>query len=381
MKHTPTRNLNLDLIRCVAAFLVICVHFYLNSGFYGLTVGGKRMLALFILRVPCMACVPLFMLLTGYLMAHRNIPLTPAHYKKLHRILLPYFFVTLFILAFMRFYWQQTFTIWEGILNLTSYRQYSWYVNMYIGFFCLIPFLNMIWRNLPSRREKAILVLTMLALTLLPSICNYFDLLTPGWFLGPDVTQAYNALVPDYWTDLYPFTFYFVGAWLREFGWPIPPVHTFALLCGTTLAFGCYNYWRNRGMDFIWGAWLEWGGLQDALTAVLLFALLLALPLGWLPGFGRALLCKLSDLSFGIYLSSWILDNWLYPILNAHVAPMLARANYFPVMVLAVFAGSTVLSFAADELSQLTLLLWHLVTARLPGRSGTPRPPRTEETV
>ena len=44
-------------------------------------------------------------------------------------------------------------------------------------------------------------------------------------------------------------------------------------------------------------------------------------------------------------------------------------------------AGSTVLSFAADELSQLTLLLWHLVTARLPGRSGTPRPPRTEETV
>lgn len=54
------RNINLDLIRCVAAIFVISVHFCLNSGFYELTCSGMRMLIMCILRTAFITCVPLF---------------------------------------------------------------------------------------------------------------------------------------------------------------------------------------------------------------------------------------------------------------------------------------------------------------------------------
>ena len=40
------RNLNADLIRCVAVFSVISVHFLLNGGFYKQEVCGIAMLVM-----------------------------------------------------------------------------------------------------------------------------------------------------------------------------------------------------------------------------------------------------------------------------------------------------------------------------------------------
>ena len=63
------RNVNLDLTRCAAVFSVVAVHFFLNSGFYGTPIVGGKMLLSTILRTVFMVCVPLFLLLTGYLMS------------------------------------------------------------------------------------------------------------------------------------------------------------------------------------------------------------------------------------------------------------------------------------------------------------------------
>ena len=38
--------------------------------------------------------------------------------------------------------------------NIVNFQQYSWYVNMYIGLFILIPFLNTIWQNLKTEKQK-----------------------------------------------------------------------------------------------------------------------------------------------------------------------------------------------------------------------------------
>ena len=66
------RNINLDLIRCVAVIFVISVHFCLNSAFYEVTCSGMRMLIMYILRTAFITCVPLFLMLTGYLMKKNN---------------------------------------------------------------------------------------------------------------------------------------------------------------------------------------------------------------------------------------------------------------------------------------------------------------------
>lgn len=79
------RNLNLDLIRSVAIFFVISVHFLLNTSFYSTAVYGKKMYLLILFRVVFMSCVSLFIMLTGYLM-NKKEP-TKEYYKKLAKLL------------------------------------------------------------------------------------------------------------------------------------------------------------------------------------------------------------------------------------------------------------------------------------------------------
>ena len=67
------RNLNADLIRCVAVFSVISVHFLLNGGFYKQEVCGIPMLMMCMYRSFFMTCVPLFLILTGYLMGQKKL--------------------------------------------------------------------------------------------------------------------------------------------------------------------------------------------------------------------------------------------------------------------------------------------------------------------
>ncbi len=62
------RNINLDIIRSIAVFSVLSVHFFLNNGFYTEIIKGKRMFVMFTMRTAFMICVPLFAILTGYLM-------------------------------------------------------------------------------------------------------------------------------------------------------------------------------------------------------------------------------------------------------------------------------------------------------------------------
>lgn len=54
------RNPAADLIRILAFFLVVSVHFFLNNGFYSTIVEGERMFIMTIMRSFFIICVPLF---------------------------------------------------------------------------------------------------------------------------------------------------------------------------------------------------------------------------------------------------------------------------------------------------------------------------------
>ena len=87
------RNSSLDILRIVAAFTVLSVHFFLHNGFYSepvqgmgpiegivnfLTTGdeaamhGPWMFLAVMLRTFFGVCVPLFMITTGYLMKNKK---------------------------------------------------------------------------------------------------------------------------------------------------------------------------------------------------------------------------------------------------------------------------------------------------------------------
>ena len=67
-ENGKSRMVAADVLRCVACYLVISIHFLMNSGFYSTTVYGKKMFLAVLIRCACTICVPLFLILSGYLM-------------------------------------------------------------------------------------------------------------------------------------------------------------------------------------------------------------------------------------------------------------------------------------------------------------------------
>lgn len=67
-----SRVIGLDIIRCVAIIFVFCIHFILYSDFYSTDLNGLGMFLISCFRWLVFNCIPLFLLLTGYLNNNTN---------------------------------------------------------------------------------------------------------------------------------------------------------------------------------------------------------------------------------------------------------------------------------------------------------------------
>lgn len=345
-KKPITYDVNLDLIRIIAVFLVISVHFFLNNGFYQQKVLGNEMYFMSLMRTLFMTCVPLFLLLTGYLMSPKNyFPIKFSYFHHITKVVGIYVITTIFILLFQEFYLHKNLSFSNLLLNITAYQQYSWYVNMYIGLALLVPYLNIIWHNLEDRKNELVLLGIMAVLTIVPTIANIYDF--SMIHKGLSAMKKTNQLFPNWWVNLYPLTYFFIGAFLQKNNIEnkISTIKLLFLLLLCVCIFGTYNYYRSYGNIFVWGIWNRWGSFQNTIDSVLLFLLLKKIPLNTLPLSLKLIIHKIADLSFGIYLSSWILDQLVYKYLNSHVPVMQDRVFYYFPAVFCVFIGALIISY------------------------------------
>ena len=68
-------EIGLDITRIVAFMMVTSIHFFLHSGYYDIPMLGKKMYIMTFVRTISGVCVPLFMLLSGYLMCQKKLGL------------------------------------------------------------------------------------------------------------------------------------------------------------------------------------------------------------------------------------------------------------------------------------------------------------------
>ncbi len=344
------RDMGLDLTRIIAFVSVPAVHFFLNSEFYQNPIVGTRMSVMTAFRTLFMICVPLFMLLSGYLMSAKEIAMEKKSllhfYSKIAKVAVTYVLATVLILIFKRVCLQEDIGFKDGIFNILGYNQYTWYVEMYMGFFFLIPFLNLLWNSIGRQQGHKILVAVLLVLTVAPSILNIWDFNTEGALLHPWLSKSYNQLVPNWWGSLYPITYYYIGAYIRSHvkvkelkTWPLV-----LLFLGSVLVFSLFNIWRCYSIDFIWGAWCGWNGFQNVIDTVLIFLIINSIKYKKKGPVFSKIIALISELTFGAYIVSWIPDNYFYPKLIDRVSDMQLRFNYFPVMVLNTILISLVLS-------------------------------------
>lgn len=342
------RNSALDITRIAALFCVISVHFFLNNGFYSEPMFGGKMFVMTAMRTGFMVCVPLFLMLTGYLMNKKT--LSAKYYRGIIKTIGIYLLASLACIIYkitvLGWKLSPDLTLW-GVLNFKT-ATYSWYIEMYIGLFLLIPFLNLIWNNLGSGKAKLALVITLVCLTSLPTIANIYNFESLEWWKTPYLSTEYRQILPDWWVRLYPLTYYFLGAYLKEFPLKLKQWQKLAVYFVCVIIFGWFNYYRSWGGFFAWASYNDWHGLPNVIMTFFLFSFLSSINTARYPVWLKKILMILSDWCLGAYLVSYIFDNLMYAELNARVPVMTNRLAWYPLIVPAVFVCSLALSGALN---------------------------------
>lgn len=354
---TNTRNPAMDIIRLFALFTVVSVHFFLNSGFYNTIVNCPRMYIMVAMRTFFMICVPLFLVLSGYLL--KNKKPTKKYYTKLFYTIGIYVLASLACAVYNYIQSPETFSvmgsIW-GVFNFTT-ATYGWYVEMYIGLFLLIPFLNVIYNNLETQKQKMWLIGTMLILTAVPTFLNSFQILNFDWWLMPGSSNNFDSIFPDHWLSIYPVTYYFIGCYLREYPIKISALKNLILIIGCFGIFGLYVVYRTRGALSVYDYWNGHDSVFSVIQTILVFNLFANLKYSKVGEKSSKILAYLSKLTLGAYLCSSIFDDVFYKILNSRVTDMHQRLDYFLIIVSAVFicslAISAILNLAYDLMAKI----------------------------
>lgn len=339
------RDPRFDLIRCFALLSVISAHFFLNSYFYLEPITGKKLYLFTLIRTATLVCVPMFMVLSGCLL--RNKTCSRKYYASLTKTLVIYVLASLACGAFRKYYLLETLALKEILLGLLSFQTdpYGWYIEFYIGLFLLVPFLNILYKSLPGKREKQLLLLSCLCLTALPGIMNTFPLETSGWWQNPAAATSYTKLIPAWWTNLYPVTYYFLGCYLMEYRPKMKTLPNLLLILFTVLIHGSYCYWRTYGAAFVDGAWTAYESLPVVILTALIYTLFLNLDLSHLPPSAGGILKTTSECCLGGYLVSYIFDQLFYQWLRERVGYMPDRLKYFFIIIPLIFLCSIALSW------------------------------------
>ena len=285
-----------------------------------------------IMRSLFINCVPLFLMLSGYLMNTKKV--TKEYFLKLKDVLLVYVLSTLVIFGYKMLLLHEQHSFLEIVQNILSYQQYSWYIEMYIGLYLLIPFLNLIWNNLNGHKEKLLLIGIIIFITTVPSVTNSMD-----WIV-----------FPDWWIDIYPITYYFVGAYLCEYkgNLKISLGKGMCLFVVVTILSGAFSYYKSYGRTFIWGTWNAYGGIMTFLTSVLAFIVILLVKTDKWPNWLKKVIKGISLLSLPIYLTSCVADNIIYKWLNNNVVNVTDRFFYYIPVLCMVFVISLICAILVE---------------------------------
>lgn len=340
MNTVKERNLNLDLIRCVALLMVPIMHALDHTGLYDQQLYGAANQFMIAVKTLFTTCIPLYVMLSGYLCNRKA--LSARYYLGLIRILGLYLLCGIACLAFEQLSGRVSRSLPEMVSTLVNFScsDYAWYIMMYFGLFLLIPFLNMAYHGLKSRKQKLVLVATFFALSILPSLLNLYF-------------QVYSL----WWARLYPLCYYFTGAYLSEYMPKARPGKLAAALLAFLAAYSVFFYFHY---DACGSALIA--VYQDTfpvyILSVLLFVFLFRLPLGAAPGPLAALLRKVSDLTLPAYLLTWISDSLLYPRLMAAVPAGPARYPWLlltvPVSLIAALFMAQVADWIFTPINWLT---------------------------
>ncbi len=336
------RSIGLDTVRVCAILFVVLHHSVTNLGLMsGDIYSAKWFLSLF-LRELTYSCVPLFLILSGYLQKNKRLSL--SYYKSIFPLYLSYAVISILTLAAVAIYDKSFFVdplnAVYRLLNFTA-NDYAWYFEMFLGLFLLIPFLNILYNGIETKSGKLTLIFSLVFLTLLPDTIIGFS----PYYDNTSATLALNIL-PDFFEPLYPVTYYFIGAFIADYK---PRLKCFVKL-PTVLLAALIPTLITAGYTFARGAyaWYMMVGFQNICVCITAIAVFIALyDIESSPSPVRFVIKHISLCAFEMYLFSFIWDSFIYKVSSVPRALM-------PLSVFVLsFVSALVLKFCLTPVNTL----------------------------
>lgn len=148
----------------------------------------------------CYLGVPLFLMLTRYFNCKKEFSV--QYYKNIKRILIPYVVISVITWAIL----SCSHSLEELIFGTLGYTTigYAWYVEMFIGLYLCIPFLNIVVEKVFTSENRRMIIGLFVILIFMTS-------------LPPLIDRGDYRFVPNYWQACFPVLLYFTGAYIRYF--------------------------------------------------------------------------------------------------------------------------------------------------------------------
>lgn len=329
------RSAGLDIVRSIAILFVIAGHFFMNTGAHDTVFTGLWIFPQGILRTLFKTNVPLFLILTGYLNLNKTV--NRSYYKGMIAVILSYIFISVVTIFFRIHFMDEHLSIVKWILKITDFSaiNYAWYIEMWIGLFLLTPFLNILWKNISTKRHKLVLIGTFYLLSALPDMFNRYGV----------------HLVPGYWEATYPLAFYFIGSYIREYQPHTRKLSLILLILGCCLINPLFNFLfvKNHSMIQVIG---DGNGIVGIPLAAMVFLLLYRIDVNrkWL----RKALESISRVSLDMYLASYMFDLAAYSYFRPYISVNPEQSIiWFFIVVPIVFIESYIFAILKSKLFKL----------------------------
>ncbi|MCM3511407.1 acyltransferase [Carnobacterium inhibens] len=338
------RNMSIDIIKCLAIFSVIGVHFILNTS-SNIVINSNLDIAIYLAyRQIFIVCVPLFLLTTGYLNTEKEP--TKIYYKKILPIISIYFFYSIVSLVFRNAYMQETISIIKGIRLIFTFQaiSYAWYINMFIGLYILIPFLNKIVKS-SSKKELQLFILVLLIISILPATWNNFSEILGYSNIFP---------LPNFWISIYPISYYIVGCYLK--------VHPVKLKKNRYYLYTAFIvYLTAVGINYIYSdignisnTIKDYSSLPILVQSICLFIFISTKKIDF--KMFNSLITKIAKYTLEIYLISYVVDNFIYKFFKTFIFSNTIKDFIYSLpIVVSTFIISFLIVFLLKYLKNITI--------------------------
>ena len=319
------RIIGLDCIRAIAILFVIAGHFMLHTHLSQTPLNGIGMyIQLFLLPI-FNTGVPLFLLLTGYLNTKKEYSF--SFLLRIKKVLIPYLIFSILTIFYRIVYLHEDYTAIQWIVKIFDFSAipYGWYIEMYIGLYLLIPFLNILYNGIKTKEQKVALISVLIFLTMLPKLFNKGDF----------------KLLPEWWLGLYPFCYYYIGMYINEYKPVIRRNIGLLIIISFALLEPIVNYLFYNGTLISIARTVQ--SPFCAITSILIFLMLYQVDIK--SNLISHVIQKISILSLEMYLVSYIFDSMLYPVFIQNFYITDSQFTLFlPMVVMSVFVLSYIVS-------------------------------------